>query len=168
MLGLMGFSGSLPLYVIHWYYMSLFINSANKDACLLACVEGQSLPLIIDFTEDQQLMSEHLHTMIYHNGISAEGDLTNEDEERLVTWLTLRKLNWPKRPFEYLVIKSPFLWYRLQRSRYMKSDRSDSCDWRCWRISRWTGFRKKRWQSDEYLSRQQWLKIETELSTCSC
>jgi len=65
--------------------MSLFINSANKDACLLACVEGQSLPLIIDFTEDQQLMSEHLHTMIYHNGISAEGDLTNEDEERLVT-----------------------------------------------------------------------------------
>jgi len=32
--------------------------------------------------------------MIYHNGISAEGDLTNEDEEWLVTWLTLRKLNW--------------------------------------------------------------------------
>ena len=29
-------------------------------------------------------MSEHLHTY-YHNGISAEGDLTNEDEERLVT-----------------------------------------------------------------------------------
>jgi len=29
------------------------------------------------------VMSEHLHTMIYHNGISAEGDLTNEDEERL-------------------------------------------------------------------------------------
>ena len=36
---------------------------------------------IIDFTEDQQLMSEHLH--IYE--LSAEGDLTNEDEERLVT-----------------------------------------------------------------------------------
>jgi len=36
MLGLMGFSGSLPLYVIHRYYMSLFINWANKDACLLA------------------------------------------------------------------------------------------------------------------------------------
>jgi len=34
---------------------------------------------------DQQLMSEHLHTMIYHNGISVDGDLTNEDEERLVT-----------------------------------------------------------------------------------
>jgi len=30
-------------------------------------------------------MSEHLHTMIYHNGISAESDLTNEDKERLVT-----------------------------------------------------------------------------------
>jgi len=44
---------------------------------------------IIDFTEDQQLMSEHSHTHIYHNGISAEGDLTNEDEERLVMWHSL-------------------------------------------------------------------------------
>jgi len=44
---------------------------------------------IIDFTEDQELRSEHLHThilMIYHNGISAERDLTNEDEKRLITW----------------------------------------------------------------------------------
>ena len=47
---------------------------------------------IIDFIEDQQLMSEHLHTMIYHNRTSAEGDLTNEDEERLVT--TSRDLHW--------------------------------------------------------------------------
>ena len=30
-------------------------------------------------------MSEHLHTYDFDNGISAEGDLTNEDEERLVT-----------------------------------------------------------------------------------
>ena len=80
---------------------------------------GHLAAQLVDFTEDQQLMSEHLHTMIYHNWISAEGYLTNEDEERLVTWLTLRKLNWS---FEYLVIKSPFLWYRLQRSRYTKSD----------------------------------------------
>jgi len=36
MLGLMGFSGSLPLYVIHRYYISMFIDRANKDACLLA------------------------------------------------------------------------------------------------------------------------------------
>ena len=60
---------------------------------------------IIDFTEVQQLMSEYLHTMIYHNRTSAEGDLTNEDEERLVTWFMLIKLNWSKRPLEYLVIK---------------------------------------------------------------
>jgi len=33
-----------------------------------------------------------------------------------------RELNWSKGPFEYLVIKSLYLWYRLQRSRYMKSD----------------------------------------------
>ena len=37
MLGLMGFSGSLPLYVIHRYYISVFIDRANKDACLLTC-----------------------------------------------------------------------------------------------------------------------------------
>jgi len=29
--------------------------------------------------------------------------------------------------------------------------RSDSCDWRWGRILRWTGFREKRQQSDEYL-----------------
>ena len=38
MLGLMGFSGSLPLYVIHRYYIFVFIDRANKDACLLAIV----------------------------------------------------------------------------------------------------------------------------------
>ena len=38
MLGLMGFSGSLPLYVIHRYYIFVFIDRANKDACLLACL----------------------------------------------------------------------------------------------------------------------------------
>jgi len=37
MLGLMGFSGSLPLYVIHRYYIFVFIDRANKDACLLVC-----------------------------------------------------------------------------------------------------------------------------------
>ena len=35
MLGLMGFSGSLPFYVIHRYYIFVFIDRANKDACLL-------------------------------------------------------------------------------------------------------------------------------------
>jgi len=36
MLGLMGFSGSLPLYVIHRYYIFVFIDRASKDACLLS------------------------------------------------------------------------------------------------------------------------------------
>jgi len=36
MLGLMGFSGSLPLYVIHRYYIFVFIDRANTDACFLA------------------------------------------------------------------------------------------------------------------------------------
>jgi len=43
MLGLMGFSGSLPLYVIHRYYIFVFIDRANKDACLLDVTD----PLII-------------------------------------------------------------------------------------------------------------------------
>jgi len=73
-----------------------------------------------------------------------------------------------KAPFEHLVIKSPYLRYRLQRSRYMKSDRSDSCDWRCGRISRWTGFSEKRRWSDEHLSRRRWSEIVAELVTCSC
>jgi len=37
--------------------------------------------------------------MIFDNGISAEGDLTNEDEERLVTFHWLIKLNWSNGPF---------------------------------------------------------------------
>jgi len=37
MLGVMGFSGSLPLYVIYRYYIFVFIDRANKDACFLAC-----------------------------------------------------------------------------------------------------------------------------------
>ena len=43
MLGLMGFSGSLPLYVIHRYYIFVFIDRANKDACLLACTPNLKL-----------------------------------------------------------------------------------------------------------------------------
>ena len=38
MLGLMGFSGSLPLYVIHILYLCLLIGQIKmlaKDACLL-------------------------------------------------------------------------------------------------------------------------------------
>jgi len=35
-MGLMGFSGSMPLYAIHRYYIFVFIDRANKDACLLA------------------------------------------------------------------------------------------------------------------------------------
>ena len=45
MLGLMGFSGSLPLYVIHRYYIFVFIDRANKDACLLGLAEG--FPVIL-------------------------------------------------------------------------------------------------------------------------
>jgi len=46
MLGLMGFSGSLPLYVVHrCYKISLFVDWANKDACLLSVLQQQKLGL---------------------------------------------------------------------------------------------------------------------------
>ena len=50
--------------------------------------------------------------MIFDNGISAEGDLTKEDEKRLVTWrLLIEKVELVKMDhFEYMMIKSPFLW----------------------------------------------------------
>ena len=44
--------------------------------------------------------------------------------------------------------------------------RSDSCEWRCGRISHWAGFREKRRWSDEHLSRRRWTKIVAELVTC--
>ena len=49
MLGLMGFSGSLPLYVIHRYYIFVFTDRANNLRCLLACLDvsppGRFAPL---------------------------------------------------------------------------------------------------------------------------
>ena len=49
MLGLMGFSGSLPLYVIHRYYIFVFIDRANKDACLLVLRHNFSLLNTVHF-----------------------------------------------------------------------------------------------------------------------
>jgi len=36
--------------------------------------------------------------------------------------IDVQRVKLVKAPFEHLVIKSPYLWYRRQRSRYMKSD----------------------------------------------
>ena len=38
MLSFMDFFGSLPLYVIHRYYVFVFIDRANKHACLLIVI----------------------------------------------------------------------------------------------------------------------------------
>ena len=94
--------------------------------------------------------------MNYHNGISAEGDLTNEDKERLVTWWFERWIDWVE------LVLTPYLNIRWSSHRFCNIDfkevviwnlivRSDSCDWRCGRISRWAGFREKRRWSDEHL-----------------
>jgi len=40
-----GLSGSLPLYVIHRYYVFVFIDRANKDACLLDTSRETATPL---------------------------------------------------------------------------------------------------------------------------
>ena len=46
-------AGSLPLYVIHRYYIFVFIDRADKDACLLACSLQQLSP---------QLSHNHTHS----------------------------------------------------------------------------------------------------------
>jgi len=51
MLGLMGFSGSLPLYVIHRYYITVTVKLANKDACLLTCLQGTGLNRVQTYTQ---------------------------------------------------------------------------------------------------------------------
>jgi len=43
MLGLMGFSGSLPLCVIIIDIICMFINWANGDACFLACLSTATI-----------------------------------------------------------------------------------------------------------------------------
>ena len=60
MLGLMGFSGSLPLYVIHRYYIFVFIDRANKDACLLALSGAR----YVEVNEDRPV-SLHHHLRIH-------------------------------------------------------------------------------------------------------
>ena len=47
MLGLMGFSGSLPLYVIHRYYITVTV----KWACLLTCLQGTGLNRVQTYTQ---------------------------------------------------------------------------------------------------------------------
>ena len=101
-------------------YTAPLIAGTNRrpNCCLLAMrwstITAIDHPLLILLEINNWCLS----TFTYLWPTVTEGDLTNEDEEWLVTWLTLIKLNWSKRPFEYLVTKSPFLWYRLQRSRY--------------------------------------------------
>jgi len=58
MLGLMGFSGSLPLYVIHRYYIFVFIDRANNDACLLVVGMKRAISLrsIVQFCLAWQLV----------------------------------------------------------------------------------------------------------------
>jgi len=106
--------------------------------------------------------------MIYHNGISAEGDLTNEDEER-IGHVTLIDLHW-----ERLVKTTIWVFGDKVTVSVIKTSKKSLYEVR----QLWLTVRKiialnrvqreKRRQSDEYLSRQQWLKIEAELSTCSC
>jgi len=47
MLGLMGFSGSLPLCVTIIDIVCMFINWANKDACLLAAAAAKKIGYVM-------------------------------------------------------------------------------------------------------------------------
>ena len=91
--------------------------------------------------------------------------LTNENEEELVTWFTSRELNWSE---DRLNISDKVAVFCDIDFKEVECIKSDSCEWRCGRISRWAGFREKRRWSEEHLSRQQWSEIVAELATCSC
>jgi len=131
-------------------YTAPLIAGTNRKAicCVLRTVTAIDHPLLILLRINNWCLYIYI-LMIYHNDISAEGDLTNEDEKRLVTWLTLIKLNWSNGPFWVfgdkvtvfcdIDFKEVVIWSLIVRSY--------SCDWRCGRISRWTGFREKRRQS---------------------
>jgi len=67
-------------------------------------------------------MSEHLHTYDDHNGISAEGDFHQWGRRMIGHVIDTDKVELVKTTIWVLGDNSPFLWYRLQRSRYMKSD----------------------------------------------
>ena len=57
MLGLMGFSGSLPLYVIHRYYnLCLLIGQIKMLACLLDILS----PPLLRLTSRKPLVNSHL------------------------------------------------------------------------------------------------------------
>ena len=123
-------------------------------------------PLLILLRSNNWCLNIYI-LMNYHNGISAEGDLTNEDKERLVTWWFERWIDWVE------LVLTPYLNIRWSSHRFCNIDfkevviwnlivRSDSCDWRCGR-SCWAGFREKRRWSDEHLSRRRWSEIEVEV-----
>ena len=99
-------------------------------------------------------MPERLHT--YELGITGFGVITWHCFE-IVNILNIR---WQSHRFCDIDFKEVVRWSLIVRS--------DSCDWRCGRISCWAGFSEKHRQWDEHLSRQQWLKVGAGFSTCSC
>ena len=81
--------------------------------------------------------------MTYLSGIDQLKAIDQWEQRMIGHVIDIEKVKLVKNTVWTLVIKSPYLRYWLQRSRYVKSNRSDSCDWRCGRISRWAGFSEK-------------------------
>jgi len=120
--------GDFPMYTI---IQVLQLLALRPICCVLAMRW-----MTVTVTEDQQLMSVYIYIlMIYHNGIDQLKDIDQWGRRMTGHVRDIEKVKLVKAQFWTLwtvVIKSPYLWHRLQRSRYMKSDivRSDSCDWR--------------------------------------
>jgi len=103
----------------------------------------------MNFTGDQQLMSEYIYIlMTYRNGRRFDqwgrrmiGHVIDIDRTELVKWTIWifgDKLTVSVTDIDF---KEVVIWSLIVRS--------DSCDWRCGRMSRWAGFREKRRWSDD-------------------
>jgi len=69
-------------------------------------------------------MSEYIYILMidYLNGINQLQGIDQWERRMIGHVINIHRVKLVKALFEHLVINSPFLRYRLQRSRYMKSD----------------------------------------------
>jgi len=95
---------------------------------------------LVDFTGDEQLMSVYIYIlMTYLKGTDQLKTIDQWEWRMIGHVIDIERVKLVKASFEHLVIKSPYLHTDFKevviRSLIV---RSDSCDWRCGRIWRWS------------------------------
>ena len=159
------------------YIAPLMLALIGRPICCMLALRWRTVtvsdhPLLILLRSNNWCLNIYI-LMNYHNGYQLQTILTDEEKEGLVTWhcWEIDWLNWTGQKDDLNIrwwshrfcdidFKKVVIWSLIVRS--------DSCDWRCGRISCWAGFREKRRWSDEHLSHRRWSEIEAEVVTCSC